>query len=134
MLSNMKMKPKLIALFLLVGITPLVLVAWIALSQATGALDQANSTAARALEKQVFEQLTAIRQNKKVAIESYFQTIEDQILTFSEDRMVVDAMREFKQVFRTYRAENRLDAGQIARQRRLLRNYYSTFAARKTRI
>ena len=125
MLANMKMKPKLIALFLLVGIAPLVSVTWIALSQATEALDQANSVAARALEKQVFDQLIAIRQNKKAAIESYFQTIEDQILTFSEDRMVVDAMREFKQVFRTYRAENRLDAGQIARQRRLLRNYYT---------
>ena len=62
MLANMKMKPKLIALFLLVGIAPLVIVVWIALSQATGALDQANSAATWALEKQVFEQLTAIRQ------------------------------------------------------------------------
>ena len=118
------MKPKLIMLFLLVGLVPLIIVSWIALSQATNSLDKANNSAAAALENEVFAKLTAIRQNKKAASERYFQTIEDQILTFSEDRMVIDAMHEFRQVFGAYRAENLLDAGQIARMRRLLRNYY----------
>jgi hypothetical protein len=35
-------------------------------------------------------------QIKRAAVERYFQSINDQILTFSEDEMIVDAMREYR--------------------------------------
>ena len=34
------------------------------------------------------------------------QEITDQVLTFSENRMVVDAMRQFREYFRSFRTEN----------------------------
>ena len=60
-LSNIKMKPKLIGLFLLVGLIPLALVGWFGSSRATDAL-----------MAQSFNQLKSVREIKKVQIEKYF--------------------------------------------------------------
>ena len=124
-LSNIKMKPKLIALFLTVGIAPLVFVSWIAFQKANNALENANSTAGGALKKQVFDQLAAVREIKRASIERYFQNINDQIITFSEDRMVVDAMRQFRESFRTYRSEASVSSDRLERMRQELRTYYT---------
>jgi len=62
---------------------------------------------------------------KKGQIETYFDSIRDQILTFSEDRMVVDAMREFKSGFNSYRDQTEIDSDRIAVLRRELNSYYT---------
>ena len=54
------------------------------------------------LESQAKKQFIAIREMKKSQIEGYFQTIRSQVLTFSNDRMVIEAMRDFKQGFRSF--------------------------------
>lgn len=46
-----------------------------------------------------FDQLTSIRSTKKRNIEDYFNIIRNQIMTYSEDKMIVDAMKAFKSVF-----------------------------------
>jgi methyl-accepting chemotaxis protein len=56
-------------------------------------------TARRAIEEQSFNMLTAVREMKAAEIESYFQTIVDQVVTFSGDLMVVQAMNEFDTTF-----------------------------------
>jgi len=56
------MKPKLIALFLLVGLIPLTLVGWLSEQDASSALMTAN-----------FNQLEAVRQIKKDRVELYFR-------------------------------------------------------------
>lgn len=52
-----------------------------------------------ALEKQAFAKLTAVREMKASHVEDYFQQIRRQVLTFSEDRMVIDATRNFRKAF-----------------------------------
>jgi PAS domain S-box-containing protein len=59
----------------------------------------ASSMIRTAVEKQAFEKLTAVREMKAQQIEDYFRFIRQQILTFSEDRMTVDAMGEFREAF-----------------------------------
>ena len=49
----------------------------------------ANNIGREGLETQAKNQLVAIREIKKSQIEGYFQTIRNQILTFSNDRMVI---------------------------------------------
>ena len=44
-------------------------------------------------------QLVALREEKKLQIESYFKQIESQIITFSNNHMIVNAMKEFKKAF-----------------------------------
>ncbi len=124
-ISNLGIKPKLITLFLLVGVVPVAIAAWIAYGQARRALDKAEQTTAKAMEKQLFEQLSAIRDEKRSAIEQYFSTINDQVLTFSEDRMVVDAMSELREAFSNHRAEQGVDATRLVEMRKDLATYYA---------
>jgi PAS domain S-box-containing protein len=65
-----------------------------------------------------FNKLTAVREMKAQQIEDYFTSIANQILTFSESRMIVDAMREFRA------AVDWLDDRHGDRASPLLRDYY----------
>jgi anti-anti-sigma regulatory factor/HAMP domain-containing protein len=47
------------------------------------------------LERQAIDQLTSIRELKGRQVELYFEMIRDQVVSLSENRMVVDALREF---------------------------------------
>jgi methyl-accepting chemotaxis protein len=70
----------------------------------------------RTLEEEATAKLTAIRELKGRQIEVYFQTIRDQLVTLSEDRMVVDALREFSSSASTLPDE--LASSQVARDAR----------------
>jgi PAS domain S-box-containing protein len=48
-----------------------------------------------ALEEESFNKLTAVREMNAIQIEDYFQQLSDQVVTLSEDRMIIDAMRAF---------------------------------------
>jgi methyl-accepting chemotaxis protein len=153
-LKNIKMKPKLIGIFLLVGMIPLISVGWWSshlaqkslMTQAYDQLDAMREVkkaqvqgffkdrqddmnvlveTVSTLRNNAFDKLTAVREVKRAAVERYFKTIHDQILTFSEDRMVVDAMRQLKQDFSNFRTENHYTAADITRMRRELLTYYT---------
>lgn len=51
------------------------------------------------LREAYFAQLTSVREMKKRNIENYFEQINLQVSTLSEDRMIVDAMKSFKSSF-----------------------------------
>ncbi|MDA7948138.1 MAG: methyl-accepting chemotaxis protein [Hyphomicrobiaceae bacterium] len=110
----MKMKPKLIAAFLLVGLVPFTIIGLISLIK-SGA----------EIESQAFQKLTAVKEIKKSGIERYFNTIRDQVLTLSEDTMVIDAMKEFSAAANSYRAENDLSDEQVAQMAKELKTYYT---------
>ncbi len=77
-------------------------------------------TAKQTLEDQSFKQLMAVRESKKIQIENYFQQIRKQISTFSEDRMIIDAMLQFNSRFYSRSGElSKSDEDQ-------LRDYYKT--------
>src|SRR5580704_16552195 len=60
-----------------------------------------------ALKKDVMKQLTGVTRSKQFQIDSYYQTIHRHAETLSDDRMFVDAMREFRDAYR------RMDAAPI---------------------
>ena len=109
-----KIRNKLLIAFLVVALVPLLCLAWI-LHQQSG----------NALQQQAFAQLDAVRQIKANQVKAYFQQIEDQVVTFSENSMVVDAMRQFPDALKTARQENevtdRPDQGAGARTVFILR-------------
>jgi methyl-accepting chemotaxis protein len=78
---------------------------------------------------QAFNQLEAVRTIKANQVSGFFQTINDQILTFSEDRMVVDAMKEFQESIHAARHENEAGREQLNRMRVELRDYYTSVFA-----
>jgi len=62
-------------------------------------------TARHSLEEESFNKLTAVREMKARQIEDYLSQIRSQIITFSEDRMVIDAMKAFGDAFRQIEIE-----------------------------
>jgi methyl-accepting chemotaxis protein len=77
------------------------------------------------LRDESFAKLIALRDTRIQSVELYFQTIEDQMLSFSENRMVVDAMQDFSREFRRYRGERSLAADRIAAMREDIAGYYT---------
>jgi PAS domain S-box-containing protein len=94
MLGGIKIATKI--LLLTVSITLAVLLISLTLS---------NYNTRMALEQEAFNRLTAVREVKSQQIEDYFQSIRNQVVTFSEDQMIVDAMQSFSQAFQSLEGE-----------------------------
>jgi|GEM_PF-2911072 len=88
MLNKIDVKLVLILSMLSVGLVPLL-----------GAGLYFLNDAKIALQDQTFKQLVSLRQVKQTEIENYFQRIENQILTLSNNQMMVNAMTEFQEAF-----------------------------------
>lgn len=79
---------------------------------------QASSIAATAIEKRAFSQLVAIREIQKTQIENYFKTIKQEIITYSNDRMIIDMMQQLPDAFFNYDKQSSL------RDNDMIQNYY----------
>jgi hypothetical protein len=71
-----------------------------------------------------FDQLKAINSTKKRSIEYYFNIIRNQMITFSENKMVVNAVKEFKDAY--YQIAEALTEEQIENIRTGVRHYYES--------
>ena len=89
----MRIRTKLTFSSIALSIIPLVfasiVLGWIAIENATTTLQESAR-----------KQLESSRDTKKIQIEDYFRTIQGQVLTFANDRMVIDAMTEMREAFR----------------------------------
>lgn len=108
-----KLSTKLVVAFLVVGILPAAIIGMISLIKASNALS-----------RQAFAQLEAVREIKKSAVERYVASIRDQVLTFSENKMVIEATRSFRDTFSQFRQENQVSPQKLAEMRKALKTYY----------
>lgn len=109
MLNSLTLKAKLILIILFAGVLPLLVTATLMLNMAK-----------TSLETQAFNQLESIGESRKIQVEDYFQQIRHQVVSFSQSRMVIDAMREFKTSFHQLSAD-----GLPSNYSTNLANYYS---------
>lgn len=115
-LSNIKMTNKLIAVLLLVGLIPALVIAFIA-----------DNQAAELIEKQATNNLLSVRESRKNAITRYLNQINDQVLTMAGQKSTIAAMVEFDRDFAEIVRRPSLIEG---RNDRILRDYYTNdFAA-----
>lgn len=70
-------------------------------------------------------QLEAIKDLKTQQLQHYFQTLEGQVATFAENRMVVEALKDFRTSFRTVIEENELTKPDLEKLRQQLRTFYT---------
>ncbi len=87
--TDWSIRYKLLAVLLLLGITTFA---------ATGTI--AYLKYLQTLKQNAMNQLTGVRRSKAFQIESYYKTIRSHALTLSEDRMFIEAMRQFRTVSR----------------------------------
>jgi len=90
----------------------------------------ATETAKDALKQAAENQLISIRDTKKTQIEDYFGTIRNQIISFSDDHMIIDATRAFKASFKSL-AE---DADAEAMRRELSKYYNNEFGTEYAKL
>ena len=109
----MKLRTKIVCAVLGVSLPPFLAMIWVLLAKASSGL-----------EAEAFSKLEATRDNKRAAVERYFTDIQHQILSFSEDRMIVDAMRSLPELFHGFRKENAITEDQLATMRSSLTTYY----------
>lgn len=103
---------KLLSILLVLGIT---------IFAVTGAVSYIKQL--HSLRQNVMNQLASVRRSKAFQVESYYRTIKSHVLTLSEDRMFIDAIREFRAAYKT------LDEGPVREevQSAVLENYRSRF-------
>ena len=102
MLKNLKIRVKILIILSSVAIV------------AVGINGYIGYTVAKtSLEEESFNKLTAIREMKANQIENYFEHIRNEVITFSEDRMIIDAMKAFKEGFR--KVDTELGLGEAQR-------------------
>jgi len=88
----MKIRTKLLLMMSLMAIVPLILLASILSKTSIESLFSS-------LEQEQERALTASREQKKQQIKGYFKSIENQVSTFSNNLMVIDAAKQFSQNF-----------------------------------
>jgi len=82
---------------------------------------QSSRLSSETIENQVKNQLTSIRELKRNQVEEYFTGIAGQIRTFSNDRMIIEAAKEFNAAYPNFEKQtNRVSSG----QKNQLKNYY----------
>ena len=112
----MKIKTKITLAFICVGavsvISTSLIIGW-----------SSTDFGKKALEESAKNKLVSIREVKKTQIEDYFHFIENQVKTFSNDRMIIDAMQEFNRAFHQY--PNELLDPDYDKYREGLKDYYT---------
>jgi anti-anti-sigma regulatory factor/HAMP domain-containing protein len=102
----------------------LIMVATVAMVAAGASAFVAYRIANDALEEQAFNKLTAVREMKANQVEDYFRQIKNQVITFSQNRMIVNAMKSFKAAFNEVERELELDASTLKDMDTELSLYY----------
>ncbi len=77
----------------------------------------------KTVENLARSQLVSIRDATKSNLEGYFDTIRKQVLTFSNDLMVVEAMKDFSESFSDFPSQSKLAS--VEEMSRSLDEYYS---------
>ncbi len=107
------MGTKIVVLALLSGIAAVVTIGYLSYATAKASL----------LEEQ-YNKLTALRETKASQIEDYFHQIRDQIETFSDNLMIVDATKAFKESFHKTAEESNPAESNIKKIEIDLKHYY----------
>lgn len=83
----------------------------------------ASSSSLHALEESSEARLLAVRDITKGRIEDYLRGIDKQVKTFSNDRMIIDAMKSFASAYSNYQQQSTISSD-VARSE--LRQYYQS--------
>lgn len=113
-LKNIKLKPKMIGLFLAVGLIPLLLLGWFA-----------TRTAEQSLMAGAFAQLRAVSELKQAQVTGYFDGLKSQMATFSQNLMVVSALHDLSAGAASFTQDTGLDTEKLHELRLQLKTYYA---------
>jgi serine phosphatase RsbU (regulator of sigma subunit) len=122
-ISSLKINAKLTLAFFVIAFTSITVIGFLSYFKGK-----------KSLETESFNRLTAVREMKATQIEDYFSQIENQIVTFSEDHTIIEAMRDFKTGFDNVQSDLNYTESEIqSLDFRLTKYYESEFIPRLKR-
>ena len=101
----MSIRFKLVSLFLVIGILPLLVVVGINYLNTKEGVEQNVNNSKEIINKELDKELRLILDIKKNSIESFFKHMDDQVIALSQNKMIVNAAKDFKQSFYKYSEE-----------------------------
>lgn len=107
-MKKMSFKQKLILSILLMSTIPLIIISFYSLN-----------TSRTELEKNAFNKLSAIRDSRNETLVRYLEMISSQILTYSHNKMIVDAAKDFSYALKKISPANKEEITE-------LKNYYTS--------
>ena len=107
----MKIRSKLLIVLMCFGVLPVLIVSVLLYSRFEKELTSAVS-----------DQLTTVRTTKSKQIEDYMELIENQVVTFSNDKMIADALNDFTIAMKELNGE--ITPAQLSQAREGVRSYY----------
>ena len=119
----MKLQTKLILTYLACGLAPLAIASIANYHLASSGV--ADVAAKADLEARVTESLVAQRALKEAQLNHSFRTMRAHVVTFSNNRLTIDALRDFRQAFAEYREACRLNDEKVAQMKSELAGYYN---------
>lgn len=129
----MRIRGRLVATYLACGLIPMLAIATLSYVNSSKGNQTIGRHASEDLESKIQQQLVAVRDLKKSEITDYFATIRDQVITLSEDVMIVDAMRDMTIAFESIVESQDLNADDIATMRSEMKRYYDNAFANEYR-
>jgi methyl-accepting chemotaxis protein len=116
MYKNLKIKTKIAIVIGLLLLVNTLVIGWASFSSS-----QEN------LQNAITDQLISVKTIKKQAIENYFNSIENQVVTFAEDKMIVNATQDFKKAF--FNVNINENSPEFNKAKQDLLNYYNNVVA-----
>lgn len=123
----MNIKSRLLIVGLLLTIIPVITASFFI---ASSTLNISETT----LKEKALNQLISTREGTAEYIESYFDTIENQVINFSKDFMITYAMREFKNSFQSFKDQDETLPNEELMLASLKRYYQDDFGKNYTKI
>ena len=111
---NLPLSKKLILVLLSVGLLPMTIASIVTLHSAKTELSE-----------KAFDQLEAVRQIKSLAVQRYFQQVENQIVTMANTPVTQWAMTGFSQLFQEMDDDELTDEEELAQFKKELKSYYT---------
>lgn len=113
--TNLKLNGKLSLVMLCASLIPLMMISVIVMVMFKSSM-----------QEQVANQLESVLATRKIQIEDYFEGIQNQVVTLSENKMIIDAMLDFKLAFHKLPEEKLLEPGAISDYQVKLDEFYNT--------
>ena len=120
----MRIQTKLNTMMLLVAVVPLCFTIGAIYLGSKSTVQEAGESASEIMKEQALGHLEGIAAGKAYAIERYFESIRSQIITFSQNRMIIEAMRELRPAFSAMRQEDSVSQEDLTRMRASITRFY----------
>lgn len=130
-MKSMKLRTKVLIFILAIAIIPVSLYCWVSLRKSDHIVATMTETASGEAKQQALSSLNAVRNGRSAQVQQYFDFIENQIQSFSENPQTVANLSALAEAFFGMQRRVEADPGLVEGYRERLADFYgNTFQAR----